>query len=318
LGDQMVRTILTAVSVLFLASCAQMPQWSEGPAACEYGEGKYAPGFGKTRDANGDGKLIDQINTGTRKYIESKQICVEQPEVVKLPAYIDLLNLPPAQNMPVVAVYGFLDKTGQRKDSQTGQSFSTAVTQGGTELLIDALKTAGKGKWFRVVERQGIDGLVRERQIIRSGRDEAAKKLGEESKGVGPLLFAGMIIEGGIIGYDSNVKTGGRGARTLGIGFSRQYRQDVVTVSVRAVSVLTGEILLNVQTKKSILSYGSGGDVFRFIEQGTQLIEYEDGVGNNESVTYAVRTAIEAAVLEMVYQGDDRGYWTINENKKEE
>jgi curli production assembly/transport component CsgG len=295
-----------------------MPQWSEGPAACEYGEGKYAPGFGKTRDANGDGKLIDQINTGTRKYIESKQICVEQPEVVKLPAYIDLLNLPPAQNMPVVAVYGFLDKTGQRKDSQTGQSFSTAVTQGGTELLIDALKTAGKGKWFRVVERQGIDGLVRERQIIRSGRDEAAKKLGEESKGVGPLLFAGMIIEGGIIGYDSNVKTGGRGARTLGIGFSRQYRQDVVTVSVRAVSVLTGEILLNVQTKKSILSYGSGGDVFRFIEQGTQLIEYEDGVGNNESVTYAVRTAIEAAVLEMVYQGDDRGYWTINENKKEE
>jgi curli production assembly/transport component CsgG len=295
-----------------------MPQWSEGPAACEYGEGKYAPGFGKTRDANGDGKLIDQINTGTRKYIESKQICVEQPEVVKLPAYIDLLNLPPAQNMPVVAVDGFLDKTGQRKDSQTGQSFSTAVTQGGTELLIDALKTAGKGKWFRVVERQGIDGLVRERQIIRSGRDEAAKKLGEESKGVGPLLFAGMIIEGGIIGYDSNVKTGGRGARTLGIGFSRQYRQDVVTVSVRAVSVLTGEILLNVQTKKSILSYGSGGDVFRFIEQGTQLIEYEDGVGNNESVTYAVRTAIEAAVLEMVYQGDDRGYWTINENKKEE
>jgi len=294
-----------------------MPQWSEGPAACEYGEGKYAQGFDKTRDANGDGLILDKINTGTRKYIESKQICVEQPQVVKLPAYIDLLNLPPATNMPVVAVYGFQDKTGQRKDSQTGQSFSTAVTQGGTELLIDALKTAGKGKWFRVVERQGIDGLVRERQIIRSGRDEAAKKMGEESKGVGPLLFAGMIIEGGIIGYDSNVKTGGRGARTLGIGFSRQYRQDVVTVSVRAVSVLTGEILLNVQTKKSILSYGSGGDVFRFIEQGTQLIEYEDGVGNNESVTYAVRTAIEAAVLEMVYQGDERGYWTINKIEEE-
>ena len=78
------------------------------------------------------------------------------------------------------------------------------------------------------------------------------------------------------------------------------------------MSVLTGEILLNVQTKKTILSYGSGGDVFRFIEAGTQLIEYEDGVGNNESVTYAVRTAIEAAVLEMVYQGHDRGYWTID------
>tara|TARA_B100001057_G_scaffold271412_1_gene271651 strand:+ start:35194 stop:36078 length:885 start_codon:yes stop_codon:yes gene_type:complete len=294
-----------------------MPQWSEGPANCEYGQGYYSQGFGKVKDENGDGLLIDKINTGTRKYIESKQICIEQPQVVRLPSYIELLNLPPAASKPVVAVYGFLDKTGQRKDSVTGQSFSTAVTQGGTELLIDALKTAGNGTWFRVVERQGIDALVRERQIIRTGRDEAAKKLGEETKGVGPLLFAGMIIEGGIIGYDSNVKTGGRGARTLGIGFSRQYRQDVVTVSVRAVSVLTGEILLNVQTKKSILSYGSGGDVFRFIEQGTQLIEYEDGIGNNESVTYAVRTAIEAAVLEMVYQGDERGFWSINLKEEE-
>ena len=305
-----------------MSGCALTPKWSEGPANCEYGEGIYAKGFSKgPEDADGvgpfgDGYVLDSLYTGTRKYIESKQICVEQPEVVRLPSYIDLLNLPPAENKPVVAVYGFADKTGQRKDSVSGQSFSTAVTQGGTELLIDALKTAGTGTWFRVVERQGIDALVRERQIIRSGRDEAAKKLGEESPGVGPLLFAGMIIEGGIIGYDSNLKTGGRGARTLGIGFSRQYRQDVVTVSVRAVSVLTGEILLNVQTKKSILSYGSGGDVFRFIEQGTQLIEYEDGIGNNESVTYAVRTAIEAAVLEMVYQGHERGFWTINENNK--
>lgn len=310
------------LSLILLSGCALTPKWSEGPANCEYGEGIYAKGFSKgPEDADGvgpfgDGYVLDSLYTGTRKYIESKQICVEQPEVVRLPSYIDLLNLPPAENKPVVAVYGFADKTGQRKDSVSGQSFSTAVTQGGTELLIDALKTAGNGTWFRVVERQGIDALVRERQIIRSGRDEAAKKLGEESPGVGPLLFAGMIIEGGIIGYDSNLKTGGRGARTLGIGFSRQYRQDVVTVSVRAVSVLTGEILLNVQTKKSILSYGSGGDVFRFIEQGTQLIEYEDGIGNNESVTYAVRTAIEAAVLEMVYQGHERGFWTINDNNK--
>lgn len=317
------KLLSTIFLTVLLASCAQMPQWSEGPAYCEYGEGKFKQGF--NTDFDNDGIINDdvlsvgkQLYTGTRKYVETRQICVEAPEVVRLPSYIDLLNLPPAKNKPVVAVYGFQDKTGQRKDSVTGQSFSTAVTQGGTELLIDALKTAGNGKWFRVVERQGIDALVRERQIIRSGRDEAAKALGEEPQNLGPLLFAGMIIEGGIIGYDSNIQTGGRGARTLGLGFSKSYRQDQVTVSLRAVSVLTGEVLLNVQTKKTILSYGSGGDVFRFIEQGTQLIEYEDGVGNNESVTYAVRTAIEAAVLEMVYQGNRRGYWEIDWNKNEE
>ena len=293
------------IALAFMTGCASIPQWSENPANCAYETGKYDEGWGK------------DVYTGVRKFYTNQLICAENPQVVELPSYIELLNLPPAETRPVVAVYQFLDKTGQRKDSVTGQSFSTAVTQGGTELLIDALKTAGNGTWFRVVERQGIDALVRERQIIRSGRDEAAKALGEEPQNLGPLLFAGMIIEGGIIGYDSNLKTGGRGARTLGIGFSRQYRQDQVTVSLRAVSVLTGEVLLNVQTKKTILSYGSGGDVFRFIEQGTQLIEYEDGVGNNESVTYAVRTAIEAAVLEMVYQGDRRGFWKIN-NKIEE
>jgi curli production assembly/transport component CsgG len=129
-------------------------------------------------------------------------------------------------------------------------------------------------------------------------------------------LFAGIIVEGGIVGYDSNVRTGGRGARYLGIGRTKQYREDVVTVSLRAVSVLSGEVLLNVQTTKTILSYGSSGDIFRFVEQGTRLVEYEDGVGNNESVTYAVRTAIEAAVLELIYQGHDRGFWKIEEGHR--
>lgn len=295
----MTRTA-SLLTFLLLTGCASIPQWSDVPADCSYQTGKFDEGWSK------------DVYTGIRKFYSSNLICAESPEVVRLPSYIELLNLPPAESKPVVAVYQFLDKTGQRKDSVTGQSFSTAVTQGGTELLIDALKTAGNGTWFRVVERQGLDALVRERQIIRSGREEVAKATGEDIQNLGPLLFAGMLIEGGIIGYDTNIKTGGRGARTLGIGFSRQYRQDVVTVSVRAVSVLTGEILLNVQAKKTILSYGSGGDVFRFYEQGTQLVEYEDGVGNNESVTYAVRTAIEAAVLEMVHQGHRRGFWTIN------
>jgi len=278
---------------------SETPVWSEDLIPCEQTE------------------IVDAVTWVEKKYIANKYLCKKGPEVVRLPSYMELLNLPPAEQMPVVAVYKFLDKTGQRKDTSSGQSFSTATTQGGVELLIDALKTAGGGTWFRVVERQGIDNLVRERQIIRSGRDEAAKALGVEAKKLGPLLFAGMIIEGGIIGYDTNIKSGGKGARMLGIGKTKQYKQDEVTVSIRAVSVLTGEVLLNVQAKKSILSYGGNGDIFRFVENGTTLIEYEDGVGNNESVTYATRVAIEAAVLELVYQGHERGLWTIKEEENE-
>lgn len=247
-------------------------------------------------------------------------LCVEGPEVVQLPSYIQLLDLPPAEQMPVVAVYKFQDLTGQRKPKENIADFSTAVTQGAHALVIDALKTAGQGKWFRVVERTGLDHLVRERQIIRSARQDFAKQEGQEKfQELDSLLFAGIIIEGGIIGYDTNIKSGGRGARYLGIGYTKQYRQDVVTVSIRAISVLSGEVLLNVQTRKTILSYGKSGDVFRFYEQGTELVEYEDGVGNNESVTYATRSAIEAGVLELIHQGHRRGYWKIegyNENEE--
>jgi curli production assembly/transport component CsgG len=290
--------------IILLSGCASIPRWSEQPQECNpatWEEGVDYPG-----------DLWNVIKASGRIFERALPfICVEEPEVIRMPSYIELLQLPPAEKKPIVAVYTFQDLTGQRKSVQNIASFSTAVTQGGTEMLIDALKAAGDGTWFRVVERKGIDHLVRERQIIRSGREEAAKVLGEEAPTLGPMLFAGMIIEGGIIGYDSNIMTGGRGARTLGIGGSRQYRQDQVTVSLRAVSVLTGEVLLNVQAKKTIFSYGSSGDIFRFIEQGTQLIEFEDGTGKNESVTYSVRTAIEAAVLELVNQGHERGLWKI-------
>ena len=282
--------LLVLLIALGLLNESSTPVWSEEPQEC--------------KEITFDDPYVGP-NTISRieKTVRHSYICVEEAEAIRLPSYIQLLELPPAENKPIVAVYRFLDLTGQRKDVGQGQSFSTAVTQGGVELLIDALKTAGGGTWFRVVERQGLDHLVRERQIIRSGREEAAKALGEEPLKLKPMLFAGMIIEGGIIGYDTNIKTGGRGARLLGIGKSKRYQQDVVTVSLRAVSVLTGEVLLNVQAKKTILSYGGAGDIFKFVDNDTTLLEYEDGVGNNESVTYAVRTAIEAAVLEMVYQG---------------
>lgn len=304
----MVKYLLALV--LLLQGCASVPRWSDNPQDCNpetWGE-----------EYNHD--VLNYAKAAGRTFERAMPyICVDDPEVVKLPSYIELLKLPPAKERPVLAVYNFQDKTGQRKSIDNIASFSTAVSQGGVEMVIDALKTAGNGTWFRVVERNGIDALVRERQIIRSARTDYARSTGsEEVEDLQPLLFAGIIIEGGVIGYDTNLLTGGRGARTLGIGMARQYRKDAVTVSMRAVSVLSGEVLLNVQTRKTILSYGSTGDIFRFIEEGTQLIEYEDGVGNNESVTYATRTAIEAAVLEIIYQGHERGFWEIegyNENE---
>lgn len=215
-------------------------------------------------------------------------------------------------SMPVVAVYptAFTDQTGQRKSNSEFALFSTAVTQAPNNLLIRALKHASNGKFFRVVERVGLDNLVKERQIIRSTREE----LDEENR-IMPLLFAGVLLEGAVVSYDSNLITGGAGARYLGIGTSVQYREDTITVSLRMVSVATGEILVEVMSSKTILSYGQSDSVFKFIEMGTELVEVEFGVSRNESTTIALMKAIEGAVLELIIIGYDKEYWKYEETK---
>ena len=254
-------------------------------------------------------------DTCTKGIMKQHGECKEAPEVVRLPTYEELFRLPAPEKQPVVAVYSFNDQTGQRKQKGDVAMFSTAVTQGAATMLIDALKTAGDGTWFRVVERVGIDHLTRERQIVRTTREQYGE---DEKTGLAPLLFAGIILEGGVIGFDTNLETGGAGARTLGVGTSTAYRRDMVTVSLRAVSTLTGEILLNVQTSKTILAVAQGYDVFKFIDLDTQLIEIEDGVTENESVTRSLRSCIEAAVLELIYQGDEKGFWEIKDLEEEE
>ena len=194
--------------------------------------------------------------------------------------------------------------------------FSTALTQQPNALLIRALKHAGDGKFFRVVERVGLDNLTKERQLIRSAREKFASDE-DKKKQLQPLLFAGVLMEGAVISYESNLESGGIGARYLGIGNSIQYREDTVTISLRMVSVATGEVLLEVLSQKTIFSYGKSEDVFRFIEAGTELVEIELGNARNESSTIALMKTIEGAVLELIKQGYTKKYWVLQSENKE-
>ena len=235
--------------------------------------------------------------------------CPRGPRIER-PTLRDLINLPMPRQKAVVSVYSFLDLTGQRATADNMALFSTAVTQGADSFLIDALLSAGGGKWFLVAERGDLDALTRERQLIISTRNSYD---GEGANQLEPLLFSGLIMSGGIIGYDTNLATGGIGARSLGIGLNTQYRIDEVTVALRAVLVQTGQILLNVITTKQVYSTAAGVDLFRFTENGTELFELEAGVARNESATYATRSAIEAAVYAIITQGIELDLWDYTE-----
>ena len=220
----------------------------------------------------------------------------------------ELANIGKPFIKPTIAVYptSFTDQTGQRRSNSSYASFSTAITQAPHAYLIRALKHASDGDFFDVVERVGLDNLTKERQLIRSTRKDF-----KESKDLLPLTFAGLLMEGGVIGYESNIKSGGLGARYLGIGSTKEYRQDIVTVSLRTVSVSTGKVLTEVLTTKSILSVAISQDAFRFVSNDTELVEIENGMVENESVNIALQNAIETAVLETIQLGLKKNLWSI-------
>jgi curli production assembly/transport component CsgG len=225
---------------------------------------------------------------------------------------------PPVGGPIPVAVYGFTDKTGQRKSMPNIASLSSAVTQGAENYLIKSLQEAGDARWFTVLERVGLDNLIKERQMIRQAREQYQ---GKDAKPLPPMMFAGIIVEGGIVGYDSNTLTGGSGVRIFGIGASTQYQSDTVTVTLRTVSVNTGEILTTTTVTKTVLSYMDKVTLLRFVGDGTDLganstaLEGEIGGSINESINRAIDIAVQAAVVNTIHEGARKGHWTFQEVK---
>ncbi|WP_440965078.1 CsgG/HfaB family protein [Massilia sp. GER05] len=219
----------------------------------------------------------------------------------------DLLALPPPKGKIAVAVYGIRDQTGQYKPAPDS-SFSTAVTQGASSMLIRALQDSG---WFIPVERENLQNLLTERKIVRAL--EMPQPAGTPPVQMPPLLAASVLIEGGVVAYESNVRTGGVGARFLGIGMSTQYRVDQVTVNLRTVDIRGGQILQSVSTTKTIYSYELHPSVFKFVNV-KDLAEFEAGTTRNEPTQLCVGEAIEAAVVHLIAQGIRAGNWTLQDD----
>lgn len=221
----------------------------------------------------------------------------------------DALAAMSAPGAPVtVSVYGFTDQTGQFKPSENGQTLSRAVSQGGGSVLIKALQDAGEGKWFTVLEREQLKNLLTERQIVAEMRQRYSGEEKVDPTVLPSLLYAGVLLEGGIISYDANTMTGGAGANLLGIGGDVKYRQDSVSVYLRAVSVKTGQVLLSVQTSKTLASVGLQTGAFRYVGL-KELLQAEAGWTSNEPGQVALQQAIEKAVYSLVMEGADKGLW---------
>lgn len=221
----------------------------------------------------------------------------------------ELRKLPAPQEKIVAAVYKFRDQTGQYKQTETGSGFSSAISQGTTNMLLKALEESG---WFVPIERENLSDLQIERNIF--DRNEKNKT---KPDALPALLVAGVILEGGIVSYDANTITGGAGLRFFGTGGSSQYRQDRVTVYLRAVATKSGKILKTVYTSKTILSQAIDAGTFRYVSF-KRLLEVETGYATNETAQMAVTEAIEKAVKSLILEGIQDNLWAVEDKSAEQ
>ena len=225
----------------------------------------------------------------------------------------ELRNLPPPTEKVVLTIYKFKDQTGQYKESNTpGTTYSTAVTQGATAMLIKALKEAGNGQWFTVLERESIANLLNERKIIQQTRQQYSGD--KQVAPLPPLLYSPLILEGGVVSYQSNSLTGGFGAKYLGVGGDTEFQRDSVSIYLRTVSVQNGQILQSVDTTKTIFSIKVDLSVFKFVAL-KDLLEVESGFTSNEPAQLAVLEAIEKAVHTTIMEGALQGLWQFKDPK---
>ena len=218
-------------------------------------------------------------------------------------------TLPPPRRKLDVSIYNFPDLTGQNKSNDNFAEFSRALTQGGSSILTDVVVKAGGGEWFNVAERADLQPLLQERQIIQNTRTAID---GDKAQSLPPLHFSGIILDGGVIGYDTNETTGGVGASYLGVGPNVQYRQDIVSVALRAVSVQTGRVLASVTTTKIVYSLQVAGTGFLFTAVD-KLLQADIGFTKNTPPTLAVREGIQLAVYSLIFEGVKNKLWEFRD-----
>ena len=285
--------------------------------------------------------------------------------------YVPLGNLPKRDAKITVAVYDFPDLTGANLTTETGSSFSKAMTQGADALVLNALNTTGDGSWFRVLERRFLDALLNERRIGASQINEtrqrlhvqaertrlqAAQSLVEkeiqelrrqiefdydqaqkenrldqlppfdqsisnleryrqdqlniiprespfstfvDEKPVEDLRTAQYLVSGAIIGYESDIISSGNGIRIVNTGAVNEERKDMITLNLRFVDAVSGEIVSNSTVSQAVISRRDQGDFMNYVTVNT-ILEFEAGMVINEPRTLALDAAIRLALSENI------------------
>jgi curli production assembly/transport component CsgG len=84
---------------------------------------------------------------------------------------------------------------------------------------------------------------------------------------------------------------------------------------MRLISVQTGEVLNSVTVEKNLLSTSEGVTAFKFFDMATQAFEFDGQQTSNEAGSYAIRSAIETAIVELIKNGEKKNLWRFKQKE---
>ena len=200
-------------------------------------------------------------------------------------------------------------RPGSSSPNEAGQTLSRAVTQGGGSILVKALQDAGNRQWFTIVERESLRNLLNERQIIREMRERYLGETdGQRRRRCRRCCSPACCSRAGSSAMTPTPSPAAPARPSSASAAQTEYRQDTVTVYLRAVSVRTGEVLTTVTASKTIASQALGASAFKFVAF-KELLEAEAGITTNEPDQLALQQAIEKAVYALVMEGVELKLW---------
>ncbi len=202
-----------------------------------------------------------------------------------------LKSLPhPRQKIPV-AIYDLNDRTGQYLEMDDYSSHSTAISQGATDMLINALLNSEQ---YIIADRSILNQFMTEQDLKRK------KQIGFNSQKpfqLNQLRESKYIITGSITEYGI-MDTGGTKLKVDGKGFNTEGVIAYAALDLRIVNSFTNEVEYTIALKDGIKGEKKGLDVFSFLGDD-YMVDLETGTGWQEPINLVVRRLIEAAVYDM-------------------
>jgi len=121
------------------------------------------------------------------------------------------------------------------------------------------------------------------------------------------VRVAEILLLGQVTAYDRATREVTGGLAFAGTGGDGTLVTDLVTFSLRAVAVQTGEVLGQTSVTKSVTSLKA--DVHRTKILSTTILDVEFGGAGNEPVGLALRAAVRASLGQLINKGIEDGWW---------